>query len=104
MREPSPDPEAQQIFNAIDTDGDGTLSQEEAVAFLLRDFSSTSVLRLLRVLDLDGDGRITMKEWLKGWQSGEFKVEKRETSVGKRPGTLALLSKHLSSASLAIAR
>jgi len=62
-----------QLFAAIDTDQDGTLSKAEVVAALkdnadlmyeLTSHSQTNV-RLFQRMDSDGDGKITLSEFVR---------------------------------------
>ena len=68
-------------------------------------------LQLVRVLDPNGDGKVTPDEWHKAWMNGDFKVEERDAdpadppdgqaTTGKsKPKKLGLSSKYLSSADL----
>jgi Ca2+-binding EF-hand superfamily protein len=104
MGELGPDPNAKKLFNAIDADKSGSLSTDEVIAFLMDEVGSEKALRLFRVLDTDGDGRITEAEWHKAWQDGEFELAPESSSPdGAQNGTarkMKLMSKHVSSGDL----
>ena len=56
---------ARVVFDEIDTDGDGSLSQEELAALLLKlgsDAGEEGVADLMRELDEDGDGEVDFFE------------------------------------------
>ena len=56
---------ARVVFDEIDTDGDGSLSQEELAALLLKlgsDAREEGVADLMRELDEDGDGKVDFLE------------------------------------------
>lgn len=56
---------ARAAFDEIDTDGDGSLSQEELTALLLKlgsDAGEEGVADLMRELDEDGDGEVDFLE------------------------------------------
>lgn len=92
------DPKAQRLFDQIDTDNSGVLKTEEVVAFLVSKAGSENALKLVRVLDTNGDGMITTDEWHKGWQLGEFEVMDMEGTDPDRAESakqFMLSSKHL---------
>lgn len=62
-------------FNAIDTSGCGKIKPEELVEYLLaKGVAPTNLHELVMSIDLDGDGDITLEEWVRG--------------VGSHPGLL----------------
>ena len=69
----APDPKAQKLFEQIDVDKSGVLAAEEVIAYLVSEVGSDKALKLVRVLDTNGDGMITADEW--------HKAEERATST-----------------------
>ena len=67
--------EARAVFEALDTDGDGSLSPEE-VRVGLREFGveGDEVDVLFKLLDADGDGAIDLDEFIAGY--GEYQVRR----------------------------
>ena len=54
-------------LKAIDTDGDGSASIKEVLAFLLAEgYDAAAVDELMKILDKDGDGTLTEDEWKAG--------------------------------------
>uniref|UniRef100_A0A7S2JLR5 EF-hand domain-containing protein n=1 Tax=Haptolina brevifila TaxID=156173 RepID=A0A7S2JLR5_9EUKA len=64
------DPLASSIFEAIDCDGDDVIQTHELVVYMLAQYPKAVAHRLLRALDLDGNGLITREEWQQGWSNG----------------------------------
>ena len=67
------DPEADEIFDAIDKDHSGTIEMKELVHYLLvvHKAPRKEAHHLLRSLDMDDhDGKISRAEWHRGWQAG----------------------------------
>jgi len=60
--EPPPKPSAADMFSAIDTDGDGQITETELSGVLGRD-QSDNAARLLSALDGDGSGTISTDEF-----------------------------------------
>ena len=89
----SKDPIAEQLFKQMDKDDSGILSTDEVIAFLLKVAGREHALKLVRVLDVNGDGFITNEEWHKGWQLGEFQVKDGNSAGAVSPSML--ISKHL---------
>jgi len=63
-------PMANQIFDAIDLDGDGMIQASELVRYMLSEYPSRVAHRLLRILDTDGDMKVSRTEWQRGWAAG----------------------------------
>ena len=65
------------IFRAVDVDGDGNVDPSELLEYLLSVGELPSVAHeLLRKLDVNGDGLISLEEWRTGWLAGMIPVEK----------------------------
>ena len=66
-------------LKAIDTDGDGSASIKEVLAFLLAEgYSAAAVDELMKIIDKDGDGTLTEDEWKTG-------VSKLAATLGASP-------------------
>jgi len=63
-------PMANQIFDTIDLDGDGMIQASELVRYMLSEYPSRVAHRLLRILDTDGDMKVSRAEWQRGWAAG----------------------------------
>ena len=46
------------------------------------------------------DGKITMEEWHKGWQNGDFDLEKIDDGGGEEAKNYRILSRHLTRANI----
>ena len=70
-------------LKAIDTDGDGSASIKEVLAFLLAEgYDAAAVDELMKILDKDGDGTLTEDEW----KAGVNKLaETLESAAGASP-------------------
>jgi len=88
-------PIAQKIFQAIDKDNDKVLTTDEVIAYFVTEYGPDPSLKLLKVLDSDADGKITMEEWHKGWQNGDFDLEKIDDGGGEEAKNYRILSRHL---------
>lgn len=67
---PPPNEIADDVFDQIDIDKNGTLDTKELVVYMVREFTPTCAHTLLRMLDVDGDKRISRDEWRRGWADG----------------------------------
>ena len=98
-KEEAQNEEAQKVFVRIDTDGDGILSTDEIITFLVSEYGAKPAMRFLRVIDANADGSVTNQEWHKAWRNGEFDVEiDDDVEDGHR-----VLSRHFSSGSIHVA-
>ena len=69
---PSPSMKAAEMFGLVDTDGSGTVSKEELAAHMNeRGYSDEEIASAMSVLDVDGDGKVTLVEFTKGLESAE---------------------------------
>ena len=60
------------MFGLVDTDGFGTVSKEELAAHMNeRGYSDEEIASAMSVLDVDGDGKVTLVEFTKGLESAE---------------------------------
>ena len=58
------DAAADRLFATIDTDQNGSLSQEELLVYLLgAGVEQEEIARIFAALDADSDGKITPDEW-----------------------------------------
>ena len=58
-----------QLFDAIDANGDGTLSRDELLLGLRqRGFNEAEIDGLLRALDVDGHGEVPKRLWEAAWK------------------------------------
>jgi hypothetical protein len=64
------DPIADGIFDAIDRNGDGLVDSKELIRYMVKEYSTQAAHKLIRVLDTDGDNRISRAEWNTGWNKG----------------------------------
>ena len=55
------------FFAKLDSDADGCISRQEAVAFWGKNFARLNAEAMFNEVDVDGDGRITSEEWLEFW-------------------------------------
>ncbi len=73
-------------LKAIDTDGDGTADLKEILAFLLAEgYDASAAEELMRTLDADGDGELSVDEWKAG-------VKKLSETLESAAGASALLA------------
>lgn len=76
------------LFHAIDTGGDGSIEEEELVAFLSKifppsdnkDMQDKQIKLMIQGLDEDGDGDVTLPEFLKMMEPIVQRAEMEETS------------------------
>ena len=69
---PSPSMKAAEMFGLVDTDGSGTVSKEELAAHMNeRGYTDEEIASAMSVLDVDGDGKVTLVEFTKGLESAE---------------------------------
>jgi hypothetical protein len=69
---PSSSMKAAEMFGLVDTDGSGTVSKEELAAHMNeRGYSDEEIASAMSVLDVDGDGKVTLVEFTKGLESAE---------------------------------
>ena len=62
------DAAADRLFATIDTDKNGSLSQEELLVYLLgAGVEHEEIARIFAALDADSDGKITPDEWRAGY-------------------------------------
>lgn len=66
---PSQETEADELFDLYDADGDGVIDSNEVSAMLLQrsasmDTDATEVVDALRKMDVDGNERISKREWM----------------------------------------
>lgn len=62
---------ADAIFYKADLDGDGNVDPDELLRYLLKMGEQPSIAHeLLRKLDVNGDGLISLDEWRAGWVKG----------------------------------
>ena len=67
---------ADAIFHKVDLDGDGNVDPDELLKYLLKVGELPSVAHeLLRKLDVNGDGLISLEEWRAGWVKGMIPQE-----------------------------
>jgi hypothetical protein len=71
-------PNQREVFDAMDSDGDGALTLEEVQAFRRLNPASpgsATAEELFKLADADGDGTISFEEFIKSpaqfWQEGE---------------------------------
>jgi hypothetical protein len=81
---------ADKVFREIDTDKSGTIEPDELAAYLVKIGEVPSKAHtLLMALDTDGDGKISLAEWRKGWQAGtidkDAKIRANAEFVGVQP-------------------
>jgi len=87
-REPPADAAAESMFTELDKDASGSLEAQELVVGLLTRFkiSSAKAQSLLRALDGGGDGKVSLKEWLRGWASGSLAEVKKVSEQSDQGG------------------
>jgi hypothetical protein len=69
---PSSSMKAAEMFGLVDTDGSGTVSKEELAAHMNeRGYTDEEIASAMSVLDVDGDGKVTLVEFTKGLESAE---------------------------------
>lgn len=56
-----------QLFHACDLDGSGYIDQEE-LAYICNELSIDDLSDVFKQLDKDGDGRISIEEFAKGYR------------------------------------
>mmetsp|Transcript_31415 Transcript_31415/g.85882 ORF Transcript_31415/g.85882 Transcript_31415/m.85882 type:complete len:228 (+) Transcript_31415:109-792(+) len=56
-----------QFFTKIDVDGDGSITQDEAIQFWGKNFAKVNATAMFKEVDSDGDGSITFDEWISFW-------------------------------------
>ena len=67
---------AAEIFGLVDTDGSGTVEKEELAAHMkTRGYSDEEIASAMSVLDVDGDGKVTLEEFTKGLESADARPE-----------------------------
>ena len=76
----APDPIADNIFDRIDADNSGYITTKELVKYMLAEFPTGAAHRLLRILDEDGDQKISRDEWQIGWHKGSMEELLRKAS------------------------
>ena len=71
--------ELQKMFRSFDTDGDNSISLDEA-KLLLRDFrfSDVEIRDLMRLHDSNQDGRLQYEEFVHFWSSCGGKMPKKD--------------------------
>ena len=63
---------AAEMFGLMDTDGSGAISKEEIATHMNeRGYSDEEIASAMSVLDVDGDGKVTLEEFTKGLESAE---------------------------------
>ena len=80
------DAAADRLFATIDTDENGSLSQEELLVYLLgAGVEHEEIGRIFKALDADSDGKITPDEWRAGY--ARYVSPKAELMSGMRQYT-----------------
>ena len=76
------DEELTELFNEIDTDGEGSLDWDEVkelMAKLGMPIDDKAVKKMMKEMDPDGDGEATLAEFLKWWRSVSVEMKQRIT-------------------------
>jgi len=92
------DPMADKLFGTIDADGDGFIQIKELVSFMTKEYTSQVAHRLIRLLDSDGDKKISREEWHKGWKGSVMtdllvKVKSEKDAAGSSADPNARLAR-----------
>jgi hypothetical protein len=67
---------AAEMFGLVDTDGSGSVEKEELAAHMkTRGYSDEEIASAMNVLDVDGDGKVTLEEFTKGLESADTRPE-----------------------------
>ena len=57
------------LFNKIDDNGDGSITQEEAVKFWGKNWAKVNAQAMFNEVDDDNNGSVTFEEWLDFWKN-----------------------------------
>ena len=87
---------------------DGSLSTDELITYMLKEYGGERALRLLSLIDTNSDGTVSREEWHAACKNGDFHFEIGPDSPGREGGgtssnggggepeqKVRLLSKHL---------
>ena len=69
------------LFNKIDDNGDGSITQEEAVKFWGKNWAKVNAQAMFNEVDDDNNGSVTFDEWLDFWKNVLAQPEYEEEEV-----------------------
>jgi len=77
----------------------------QIITYLLKEHKADTAMSLLRVIDTNADGKVTLAEWQTAWRNGEFGVAERTLSPGREQTSsarprISLISKHFTNNNL----
>ena len=57
------------FFKKLDSDGNGSISREEALAFWKKNFARLNASAMFKEVDQDGNGEVDVDEWILFWKN-----------------------------------